>query len=202
MIKLDKNRFHKYIQFSKNIEDRMIYNHVRDASRFDFMPKVPAELYNDIKAFSEKIVKTWDFKTSFTTGQETSLDDYIWKALADNSDSRPPSDDWQKLEISEAFTDFIEPYLVMSFYGRFLLWHGNNVTQFGLRSPFEDSSNAVSPQDRSQLIADTKRKAGVYWADFIKWMKEKNYTLDGGKYDFEKCDKSQNNKSTVKMFRI
>jgi hypothetical protein len=202
MIKIDKNRFSKFVQFSKNIEDRMIDNHVKDAVFFDFQPKLPKELYNAIQLFSNEKFDAWGFKTNYVIGDNVTIDEYVYQAIADNDDSKPPSSDWNKLDISEAWTEYIEPYLVFSFYGRFLLWQGNNVTQFGIRNPFEDTSTPIDAQTRSQLIADTKRKSAVYWNRFIVHLKDKNYTLDGVKYDFDKCGKSSENKSSVKMFRV
>jgi hypothetical protein len=67
-------------------------------------------------------------------------------------------------------------------YIRFLTWHGRNVTQFGLVSINDDTTNLVSDEARATLINNTERDSQVYLTRLLNRLKTVNYTFDNINY--------------------
>lgn len=87
-------------------------------------------------------------------------------------------------QLQSFINEFIKPYIICGAYEKFLLWHGNNISQFGIRQNNEDTSEAVSDKIRGELIADTKRKTNAYLSIMNRELKTLNYTFDGVAYTF------------------
>jgi len=79
---------------------------------------------------------------------------------------------------------YIKPYLICGAYEKFLLWHGNNVSQFGIRNNIEDTSQQVSDKTKGELLADVKRKTNAYLSIMTRELYRSNYTFDGIVYTF------------------
>lgn len=90
---------------------------------------------------------------------------------------------------------YVKPYLILGAYDKFLLWHGRNVNQYGLRENNEDTSNPISDKARAELMADIRRKANVCLLDMNKHLNDVSYTFDGVVYDFNSCNVSQSRTS-------
>jgi hypothetical protein len=85
----------------------------------------------------------------------------------------------------QSFLDtYIKPYLICGAYEKFLLWHGNNVSQFGIRNNIEDTSQQVSDKTKGELLADIKRKTNAYLSIMTRELYRSNYTFDGIVYTF------------------
>lgn len=98
------------------------------------------------------------------------IDDII-TALTESPVTRP--------ELVSFFNTYLKPFLVCKAYARVLLWHGRNLSQYGLRVNQEDTSTEVSDKARGEMIADAQSKANVYWAKISGNLKVTSYTYDG-----------------------
>lgn len=86
------------------------------------------------------------------------------------------------------YTDFVEPYLVLCAYNRFLLLHGINITQYGLRINNEDTSNEIDEKKLANVMADALHKSNVYLARLTDRLKDVNYTFDNIVYSYNNCE--------------
>jgi len=91
-------------------------------------------------------------------------------------------------ELTAFLNEYVKPYLICGAYEKFLLWHGRNVSQFGLRENQEDTSTPISDKARAELIADVRRKTNVYLLSMNDRLNDVSYTFDGVVYDFTSCD--------------
>jgi len=94
-------------------------------------------------------------------------------------------------ELTTFLNDYVKPYLICGSYEKFLLWHGRNVAQFGLRENQEDTSTPISDKARGELIADVRRKTNVYLASMNDRLNDVSYTFDSVVYDFNTCNTSK-----------
>ena len=94
-------------------------------------------------------------------------------------------------ELTAFLNDYVKAYLICGAYEKFLLWHGRNVAQFGLRENQEDTSTPISDKARAELIADVRRKTNVYLASMNDRLNDLLYTFDGVVYDFTSCEVSK-----------
>lgn len=91
-------------------------------------------------------------------------------------------------ELETFLNDYVKPFLISGSYENFLVWHGRNVNQFGLRQNNEETSEAISDKARAELIASVKSKTNVCLAKMMSRLSDLNYKLDGVIYDFSSCD--------------
>ena len=100
-------------------------------------------------------------------------------------------------ELMEFFTTYLKPFMVCMAHARFLLWQGNNITQFGIRVNQEDTSQPITDKTRAELIASSEHKANVYMMKFKEALEEANYTFDTVVYSYE-CNNKPRAKTRIK----
>jgi len=103
-----------------------------------------------------------------------------------------------KPELVELFNSYIKPLLVLNAYRRFLLWHGVNIAQFGLRKNIEETSESITDKQRAELMADTEAKTNAYLAEFKKALKDASYTFDDVVYQYT----SEKPKASIRITAI
>lgn len=94
-------------------------------------------------------------------------------------------------EMTDFRENFVKPLIVCYAFQRYLLWAGRSVTQYGLVQIKEDTSDAITRQDRADLINDIKSKANVYLTRFYNELTAINYTIDGVVYSFDSTCESR-----------
>jgi len=104
----------------------------------------------------------------------------IETAIAESPVTRP--------ELIAFFEDFVKPYLVLCADRRFLLLHGINITQFGIRVNNEDTSNEIDKEKLANFMADALHKSNVYLARLTDGLKDANYTFDTIVYSFNNLE--------------
>lgn len=99
-------------------------------------------------------------------------------------------------ELMSFFETHLKPFMVCMAHARFLLWQGNNVTQFGIRVNQEDTSQPISDKTRGELIASSEHKANVYMMKFKQALEDANYTFDSVVYSY-KCNQKPRAKTRI-----
>jgi len=94
-------------------------------------------------------------------------------------------------ELQIFLDDYVKPYIILGSYDKFLLWHGRNISQFGLRENSEDTSTPISDKARAEMMADIRHKANVCLMAMNKRLSDLSYTFDGTVYNFTSCDVSK-----------
>lgn len=100
-------------------------------------------------------------------------------------------------ELHGFYTNYILKFMVCKAHSRFLLWQGNNITQFGVRSNIENTSEPVSDKTRSELIASSEHKANIYLAQLTSYLDSISYTLDDIKYGYQNCNSKPKAKTRI-----
>lgn len=135
------------------------------------------------------------YKLSPNIGKDDELDNYIRKAQELKFKPTVNEDFYNDLigsltsrpELSDFLNNYIKPFLISVTYERFLLWHGNNINQFGIGQNLEDTSQQISTSNRSGLINDVKSDSNAFLSLMNKGLKDAEYTFDGVVYDFGSC---------------
>lgn len=99
-------------------------------------------------------------------------------------------------ELMSFFETYLKPFMVCMAHARFLLWQGNNVTQFGIRVNQEDTSQPITDKTRGELIASSEHKANVYMMKFKQALEDANYTFDSVVYSY-KCNQKPRAKTRI-----
>lgn len=122
------------------------------------------------------------------------IDEPFYQDLIGDLTSRP--------ELQSFLDTYIKPYLILGAYAKFLLWHGNNISQFGIRNNNEDTSTEVSDKRKGELIADVEHRANKYLAIMNRELFLANYTLDGVVYTFFDDAYKTRGKRNLGMFQV
>lgn len=64
---IQKSDFNTYVQFTQNIEDRIIDFHIRDAENFDFAPKMPDAFYDALQEDTSPADELYTFRITYVT---------------------------------------------------------------------------------------------------------------------------------------
>lgn len=124
--------------------------------------------------------------------KDDELDTYIRKAQELNFKQTVDVDFYNDLlgsltsrpELSDFLENYIKPFLISITYEKFLLWHGNNINQYGIRNNIEDTSTQISTTNRAELINDVKSDSNAFLSLMNKQLNDLSYTFDGVIYDF------------------
>jgi hypothetical protein len=129
------------------------------------------------------------------------LNTTVYKSLSANVGLSPDTNplDWEVNQLGTFFYNFLRQFLVFSSYGRFLLWIGTNLTQYGLREINEETSVAVSDQRRAELITDIKQKANIWLTRLRNELCEVNFTFDNVNYNIDNSNYRLNPRKTFKI---
>lgn len=201
---INKQNIKDLVQFTLNIENRIIDPNINDAQEYDLRPIIGDDMYNQIILdFDDGAITVWDTLEVYTIGQFVSYDGLVYKALTGNTGSQPDLNplDWQVNELGTFFIKYLQPYLVFASFKRFLLWVGRNITQYGLREMNEDTSVPVTDEGRAALIGDIKVKAKTWYNRFNNYLcqSDVDWTFDMIKYEVD-CDVYKENPK--KFFKI
>lgn len=200
---ITKQQIAKYEKMPESIPDEDIFPHILDAQQFDTIPVLPDNLLNAVEAVMLSKPQQWNKNKAYVEGNIVWFGDTRkwYKAAADNSNSQPPSDNWEDCELMNFYEQYLQPFIVYHAYYRFFAYHGTNVTQFGLRVINEESSVAVSGTVRADKLGDLSSKRNVAILKISKQLEEISYTLDGTKYPMDGGEKKKL-RPKVQIFQV
>ena len=150
-----------------------------------YSPLIIKSEFLDFVKLGANVTKNSDIDTYIKDMQEIEFKPVVPTAFYTAITGTPGS------ELTIFLNDYVKPYLICGAYEKFLLWHGRNVAQFGLRENQEDTSTPISDKARAELIADVRRKTNVYLASMNDRLNDVSYTFDGVAYDFNTCNTSK-----------
>lgn len=105
-------------------------------------------------------------------------------------------------QLETLLNNYIKPYLIACSYYKFLLWHGRNVSQFGLRVNNEDTSVELSDKARAELLADVEHKKNIYLNKLTQKIYNDGYLYDGITYTFYDDSNKSNPKNTMRIKQV
>lgn len=191
---IKKNFFPEYVAFSLNIPDWQVEPHIKNSEMNDLVPMIGDDMYNDLKKIFEITPNIWNITYSFNANDYTIFDGKVYKAITANNALQPDlnNSDWQISQLGTFFWNFIKPVGVMLAYKEMLIYHGINITQFGIRISDETSSIPADGAIRGQLINNATHRLKQYISQMNNELEKKKWTFDSVVY-FISCDKYKKN---------
>jgi len=92
-------------------------------------------------------------------------------------------------QLNAFYEDFFKPVWCYFTYARFMVHHGNNVTQFGLVEMVNNDTQSVDTKTRSYIVQNIRNDADVYVTRMRNELKAKSYTFDGVAYSATATEK-------------
>lgn len=129
----------------------------------------------DVHCFDAQTIDVYPLLPTAKVSGNNMTDDIIF-ALTESPVTQP--------ELVAFWNDYVKPLIVLKAYCRFLLYHGRNITQYGIRVNNEDTSNDVGDKGRGELMADNEHKANVYLMKLKERLDAVNYTFDSVVYEY------------------
>jgi hypothetical protein len=173
--------------FTENIEDDNVNPYIHQAERYDFKPKLGTSMIAVLSAASVASAAwtTWELSEApyITANQIVIHNENIYQLAVASTSAEPGTNaDWTLKELYSFWYEHVRQYMAYCTLGRFLLWHGKNITQEGIREPFEDSSSEVDSRGKGTMIAACKSMASTEQNLLMKKIELVNWTFDGTAY--------------------
>ena len=178
-----------YPKVGSNISETEIKPSIDDAEIFDLQPILPTDMYDALKAQIPRPQIGWSGSKSYGGGEVVFHNEVFWKAVSSNTNSEPDSNnaDWALAELLNLWMDYIRPFLVYKTLARFSIEHGRNITQFGIRTMNEDTSNDIGERGRAEMKANFDAK-GNHYGQLLSKQFGITLTYDEVTYAYENCD--------------
>jgi len=192
-----------FAQFTLNIENRLFNPSATDAQEYDLRPVIMDDMYNAILLIAPNGLSPWSVATNYAINDHIIFtNNKAYKALTANIGSQPDTNplDWVESELGTFYYNFLRPFLAFCAHGRFMLWAGSNLTQYGFVKISEDTSTEISEDRRAELIADVKTKSNIWLSRLKKRLCKVNWIFDNVNYDVDLDDNYR--KNPRKTFRI
>lgn len=157
---IDKEFIKNVVQFTDNIVDRMVDNHITNVQYLEVQPLIDTVMWDNIQ-----------------------------EILSNPSHSFP--------ELETFFETYIKGWVAFLTAYQIYVWHGNNITQYGIRVMNEDTSVAIAPQDRAVLLQSIKNNAIAAYNRMRKALSDANNTFDGLTYN-DVANKNRGNKLQIR----
>lgn len=193
---IKKNFFPEFTPFSLNIPDWQVEPHINNSEINDLIPLIGDQMYNDLKVIFDNTPQLWNASTNYSVDEFVIEGDKVYKAIAPNNNILPSSNTsfWIVNELGTFFWKFIKPVGVLFAYKELLIFHGINLTQFGIRISDESTSIPADAHIRVILINNASTRLKQYISLMNNKLREKNWTFDNVKYEIN-LNKYNNNQS-------
>ena len=197
---IKREYFSEYVQFTMNIPASQVDPHILNAEYQDIVPKIGDQMYNALRFIYDTNPADWSSLTNYFTNDyvivQNGTSKQLYKALANNNNVNPinaPAT-WQLSELGTFFLNYLKPFGVFACYKEFLIFHGINITQFGLRVAEETTSFAVDGNTRAAMLDNARSRMNAYQAKMQNYLCDVDWTFDGIIYDIDcKVYKKHNN---------
>jgi hypothetical protein len=186
---IDKQYLATLFVFSVNIPDWLINQHIQDAQQFALAPVLPQALTGAVFAEAISNPKRWNRTTNYAIGDKVESAGKYYVAVANNSDSAPPSADWADAETMNFWAQYVKPFVAADAYWKYLLWAGVNVAPQGLRVGSEPTSQPLSDKQRGEIMKAAEQRKYFYQSAMIEALQAADWTLDGVVYGQNSCAK-------------
>jgi len=148
-MKITKADFREFVDFTINLEDRLIEPFITKAFLRDVKPKITDALAELVLADSVLVVENTaivdDVNNTFSPVVTVAPDVALYQA--------------------------VRPYWVLAAYHRHILIHGIFHTQSGLTTPSSNTNDQISDKRRAELMAQVKSDMNFYEGEMMKYVK-------------------------------
>jgi len=190
--------FKELVDLSDNINAGKVNTAIANAERFHITPLFPSAMVSAMRLIVATDPQDWIDSTSYKEDDYVVFNDdesvTVWKCLADNSESKPADDntDWEISELGTYWYNHVRRAMVYKTFSEMLVTHGNEFTQFGLVTPRETESFAVSGSERGGMINLYKNYASTEMNSANKEFADKKGKFDDVTYSNTDVPKPRN----------
>lgn len=181
MLIITKQQIGKIVTLTENLSALDVNQFIRDTQEFDLVNVFPAQMITDIETKLSGTIHSWNSTDTYSV-DDIALNDTYFTALANNTNSEPPSADWEDNELLNFYGEYLVPFFAYSFYYRFIAYHGAKITQSGIKQVIDDTTQPISDKMRGEMLGDIKNKLNVWTGRISKRLSDVDYTFDGVKY--------------------
>lgn len=191
---IKKKFFPDFIPFSLNIPDWQIEPHIKNAEGNDLVPMIGDDMYKDLRKIFENTPPNWDITSYYNSNDYTVFDTKVFKAITANTGLQPDTNPatWQLSQLGTFFWNYVKPVGVLLAYKEMLIYHGINITQFGIRISDESTSMPADGTIRGHMIDNTNHRLKQYISQMKKELDKNKWTFDNVVYSID-CEKYKKN---------
>lgn len=192
-----------FAQFSLNVPPTHIEPYIRNTEALRLVPIIGDTMYADLNALYANLIGEWDNTTTYSPNDVVLINNgviiEVYQALVGNTWVNPIGNPltWQLKELGVLFENYIKPFAALATMREFLVFHGVNVTQFGLRVPDESTSLPADGATRGRMIDQIKAHEQAYLNKLKNYLCDKQWTFDNVKYSVNCSD--YNNKPKIRI---
>ncbi len=182
---INKIHFSDHLNFTQNIDDDEVNPEIKNAEKYDFIPKFGTSLIAPLVAarVASTAWTTWAAGTYSVAGTIVIHNDEVYILNTASTTSEPGINaHWLKKEMYTLWYKHVKPFMVFSAFVRFLPEHGSHVTQSGIRKAFEDTSEEVDAKRLAMKINAAKSKASHEHSLLLVALADASWTFDGTVY--------------------
>lgn len=203
-----KTHFPEYEAFTLNIPDSQVTPYINNAETQDMIPVLGDQMYAALRVIFDTSPASWSSTAAYTTGQFSIVQSghlsYLYKCIQSGTGQAPATSPayWQLSELGTFFLQYIKPWGVMVCLREFLVNHGVNITQFGIRVADEPTSMPADGRQVEAKIQVYRERGRTYKAKMLNRLKDVDRTFDGVKYEVDCEDYKTNNNNPGNSFKI
>lgn len=186
-----KADFSEFVEFTQNIPDNKINPHINTTQVKLIRPVLGQTLYTAVLAVGDASPVEWAAGTAFSAaGLYAYKDNVMYVSLQATTGDDPATSPlyWSSNPIGTFWLVYVKPWAVFECFAKFLLWHGKNITQFGIRIQTDDTSIQVTGSERADLIDDVNTSAGTYKSLMLNYLCDVEWTIDSVVYTVDCTD--------------
>lgn len=194
----------EFTSFSASVGTKLVIQKIRDTEVERAEPFLGVKLVADMREVFSKSVKVWDASESYTAGRyavssenEDSTLNTVYKAIQ-ASTGEPLTNNlfWEVSEIGTFWYRWVRPWASYATYEHFIVHHGINVVESGMRVGQSDTDYEINEAQRAKIIADVARSARIRKARLSSYLESVGWEIAGVVYKESTCGQRNTDKPT------
>lgn len=187
---IEKEIISEMITDIQNVDDKKINREILDVQKFDLLKQIPQELFDAFAAIKTANHRSWSRTKVYSAGEYATNDGKLYLAVTPVTGTQPASPAWTEKNIYFLFNEYIVPFLAFCSYSKYAVEHGLNISKSGFSKVTEENLAPINEKERALIVNKYQNRGDKYFMDFMNWMKENDYTIDGVQYTFT-CENSK-----------
>lgn len=193
---IKKTDFNSWVQFTQNIEDRILNPHIQNVQIEKINPELGDELYNAVLAIAETNPVAWSNATAYTVGMYAteqvndvpSYSDKVYRSIqAGTNEPLTNAAYWVLDPLGTFWLNYVRPWAVFESFHRFCVWQGVNVVQYSIVYMDTTVSTVIDSKKLSFILDNIQTSSNVRRAKMKNYLDDNNWTIAGVVYEID-CD--------------
>jgi hypothetical protein len=202
---IKKTDFNSWVQFTQNIEDRILNPHIQNVMIERINPILGDQLYNAIMAVANSSPVAWNGATAYTLGMYAteqagdipSYSDKVYRSIqAGTNHALTDVAFWELDPLATFWFNHVRPWAVFETFHRFLIWQGVNVVQYSLVFMDTEATTVIDGQTRAFIMDNVKTSAEIRKARMLNYLCDNNWKIGTVTYKIDSTDYKKETGST------